>query len=506
MSSAPNPYEALLARLRDLGRLQQIEALLDWDQETYMPTRGVDVRAEQSALISGLAHDQLVASETGDLLAAAEAQGTVGDDPDAARATNLREFRRVYDRQVKLPTELVKQISATGARAKSAWAQARQDNDYPRFAPFLAKLIELKREVAQRVGAAGEPYDALMDEFEPGATVAVIEPIFAELRPRTVELLQRLQSAPRQPDPGLLTRNYPVDAQRALSLALAAELGFDFDAGRVDVSTHPFTTTIGGPTDVRFTTRYHDDFFPAGIFGTMHETGHALYEQGLPAEHVATPRGSHVSLGIHESQSRLWENQVGRGRPFWECVYPRVRQAFPAALGDVELDAFYAAINCVQPSFIRVEADELTYNLHIVLRFEIERALFTGRLEVADVPAAWNEQFQQLLGLTPPSDAQGCLQDVHWAMGIFGYFPTYALGNLYAAQFFARARQDLPQLDDHIRSGEHGPLLAWLRERIHQHGQRYRAHELVERVTGEPLSLEPFMNYVTEKFSAVYGV
>ena len=272
------------------------------------------------------------------------------------------------------------------------------------------------------------------------------------------------------------------------------------------MSTHPFTTTVGGPTDVRFTTRYQEDFLPAGMFGTLHETGHALYEQGLPREHACTPMGTHISLGIHESQSRLWENMVGRSRAFWECHYAMVQGEFGDVLGGVPLEAFYRAINTVAPSFIRVEADELTYNLHIILRFEIERALISGELSVAEVPELWNTKFKELLGTTPPTNREGCLQDVHWSMGIFGYFPTYALGNLYAAQFFAQACQDIPDLYDQIRHDNQQPLLAWLRENIHRHGQRYRAFELIERVTGKPLSLDPFITYATEKFCAVYGV
>ncbi|HNQ24484.1 MAG TPA: carboxypeptidase M32 [Phycisphaerae bacterium] len=497
-------YQQLLARTRDIGRLRGAEELLQWDQETCMPPGGLTPRAEQLALISGLAHEWLVVDEFGRLLEAARREGSTDGDP--VRTTNLREIQRLHDREVRLPTALVKDIAHTSALARHAWVEARAHSDFARFAPLLARLIELRREVAERVGFTGEPYDALLDEFEPGATVAVIAPLFAELREATIALLRRLQAAPAKPDASILTRAFPVPVQQTLSRQLAELLGFDFERGRMDVSAHPFTTSIGGGRDVRFTTRYLEDFLPSSLFGTLHEVGHALYEQGLPPEHIHTPMGWSVSLGIHESQSRTWENFVGRSRPFWEGCYPRLRGLFPSVLHDISVGNFYNAINAVRPSFIRVEADELTYNLHIVLRFELERALILGKLNVQDVPEAWNEKMRDLLGVTPPNDAQGCLQDVHWSMGGFGYFPTYTLGNLYGAQFFAQAQRDIPDLDGRIRAGNCRPLLDWLRTNIHQHGQRYRAHEIVQRVTGKPLSLEPFLEYVTEKFAAVYGL
>ncbi|MHC4697382.1 MAG: carboxypeptidase M32, partial [Planctomycetota bacterium] len=318
--------------------------------------------------------------------------------------------------------------------------------------------------------------------------------------------LKRLESSPSKPNASILTRHFPRAQQEQLSRKMAECLNFDFTAGRADLSVHPFCVTVGGAGDVRITTRYMEDFLPGALFGTIHETGHALYEQGLLSEHMFTPMGEAVSLGLHESQSRLWENFVGRSRAFWTYQYEGVQGMFPEALGNVSVDEFYRAINTVEPSFIRVEADELTYNLHIVLRFELEQALISGRLAVDDVPAAWNEKMGELLGVTPESDKEGCLQDIHWSMGIFGYFPTYALGNLYAAQFFEQARKDIPDLLDRIAENDHKPLLDWLRTNIHQHGQRYRADELIKVVTGKPLSIEPFVIYVTEKFSTVYGV
>ncbi len=494
-------YARLMDRVRDIGRFRAIEALLEWDQETYMPPGGVKARAEQIALIAGVAHERMVADETKALLEEAAAH-----DEDYVAVTNLRETRRTFDRASKVPTELVKEIAHTSAMAKEAWVKARKDSDFPTFAPLLGKMVDLKKQLADHVGYETEPYDALMDEFEPGARAADIDELFATLRDQTVALLRKIQAASDKPDAAILTRHYPQAQQEVLSRQMATALNFDFDSGRGDVTVHPFCTTIGGCDDVRITTRYLEDFLPAAMFGTMHETGHGLYEQGLPVEHRFTPMGDCISLGIHESQSRMWENMVGRSRGFWEHHYAGVQVMFPDALGDVSLDAFYRAINTVAPSFIRVEADELTYNLHIALRFEIERGIFTGKLKIEDIPAAWSEAFDRFLGVTPDNDAEGCLQDIHWSMGIFGYFPTYALGNLYAAQFFGQAEKDIPDLANRIRANDHKPLLAWLREHIHQHGMRYRAGELVEKVTGKPLSIEPFMGYVTAKFSEVYGL
>lgn len=494
-------YEQLLERFRDISRLGASLALLDWDQETYMPSGGVEGRAEQIALLSALMHEKLTSDETGALLERAEPGRS-----DAFGETNVREARRQYEREKKLPTDLVRRTAQASAVAKSAWAKARGKDDFAEFAPHLSTLIELKREAADLIGFEGERYDALMDEFEPGMTAAAIAPVFAELRTFTSDFLKSLEDAPRSPDDSILTRVYPIDVQARVSRRLAAALNFDFERGRCDESAHPFCTSIGGPGDVRITTRYLERFLSSSMFGTMHEVGHALYEQGLPREALFAPAGEAVSLGIHESQSRLWENLVGRSLAFWNHHYAALQQDFPEALGDVSLDAFYGAINAVKPSLIRVEADEVTYNLHIVLRFELERELLEGKLAVNDLPERWNESMREMLGVVPDCNANGCLQDIHWSMGAFGYFPTYALGNLYACQLFDAARAALGDLDEQISRGETQPLLNWLRENVHAHGKRYEAAELVERVTGKPLSMAPFATYVREKFGAVYGV
>jgi len=494
-------YALLMERVKDIGRLNSIAQLLDWDQEVCMPKNGVAARAQQAALIAGLAHEQLVSDSTRELLDRAP----VGE-ADPIAATNVRETRRSFDRASKVPTELVKEIARVSSLAKDSWVQARRQSEFAIFAPRLEQMVGLKKQQAECIGFTTEAYDALLDEYEPGATAAQIDVLFDELGAATASLLKRIGQAPRQPDASILTRHYPQQRQAELSRALAESMGFDFDSGRDDVSVHPFCTTIGGCGDVRITTRYQEDFFPCAIFGTMHESGHGLYEQGMRAEHCFTPMAEAISLGIHESQSRLWENMVGRSRAFWECHYKRTQDVFSAALADVSLDAFYGAINAVAPSMIRVEADEVTYNLHIVARFRIERDLLAGKIGVSDIPTVWNDTMAPLLGINPANDAEGCLQDIHWSMGALGYFPTYALGNLYAAQFFEQARKDLPDLFEHIRNGKHQPLRAWLRENIHVHGRRYGADELVRRVTGKPLSVKPFMDYITGKVSEVYGL
>jgi carboxypeptidase Taq len=497
----PDVYDALLERVKDIGRLEVIEALLDWDQETYMPKAGVEPRAETRAMVAAMKHERRTSPEMGDLL------GQLGETEsgDPVRATNIRESRRLYERAVRVPTELVKELAQTASLARETWVKGREESDFGIFASHLAKLLELKRREAEHIGYEAEPYDALMDEFEPGAKTAEVAAVFADLRQQLAPVVRAIAEAPKKPDFAILQRHYPRAGQEEMGRKFAEMMGFDFEAGRSDVSVHPFCTSMTSK-DVRFTTRYDERYLPGAIFGVMHEAGHGLYEQGLDPEHRFTPAGMFVSLGIHESQSRLWENFVGRSKPFWEGQYGWARTLFAEALGDTSLDDFYGAINTVQPSLIRVEADEVTYNLHIVLRFELERDLLNGKLETSDIPEAWNRAMAELIGVTPPNDAQGCLQDIHWSMGAFGYFPTYALGNLYAAQFFAAAGRALPDLDDRIRAGDLKPLGEWLRTNIHRPGMRHRANELCKKVTGAPLSTAPFMEYVNAKFKPIYGL
>jgi carboxypeptidase Taq len=495
-------YTDLLHSVRDGVLLESCASVLGWDERTYMPRLGSAHRAEQMALLARLSHEMLTAPVIGELLAAVESSPLV-QDPAGDAAANVREIRRNYDRAVKLPKELVEELARVTTRAQQIWQEARQANDFAAFCPWLEKVVALLRQKAQAIGYRSAPYDALLDEYEPGATTAEITQLFADLRADLVPLVSTIAQSSRRPRLDILDRDYPVEEQKQFGRAAAAAIGFDFNAGRLDVTTHPFCSGIG-PGDCRITTRYNPRHFNESFFGILHEAGHGIYEQGLPAEHYGSPLGTHASLGIHESQSRLWENQVGRSRPFWEHFFPQARQAFPAALNDVGLEDFLFAINSVQPSFIRVEADEATYNMHIILRFELEQALVRGDLKPVDVPGAWDDKFRQSFGLTPPNAATGCLQDIHWSMGGIGYFPTYTLGNLYAAQFMEQARHALGDLDCDFRAGQFQGLKGWLNEKIHRAGQRYRAGELSRRVTGKPLSHQPLMNYLRGKYAPLY--
>lgn len=492
-------YQAFIAKVRELHLATSIESILSWDQETYMPKRGGTHRAAQLAFIAGVGHRKLIDSEFSALLEKVEAEG----DEDPVVATNVRETRRIFDRKVKLPTDLVEELARTSSLARTIWVEARRTSDFRNFAPILKKLFELKRAEADHIGYTTEPYDALMDEYEPGAQAAEVAAVFDGVRNELVPIVKAIATAPRKPNSAVLKLMAPLAQQEQLCRHLAEAIGFDFDAGRIDTTTHPFCSGTC-PDDVRLTTRYDEHYLPMSLFGILHEAGHGLYEQGLDSTHTGTPMGQSVSLGIHESQSRLWENQVGRSRPFWNHQFAELQKCFPA-YAQVSLEDWYFAINKVEPSLIRVEADEVTYNLHIMLRFDLERRLLAGKLAVDDIPGAWNDGMQKLLGITPPDDAHGCLQDIHWSLGAMGYFPTYALGNLYAAQFFAAASQAIPELDVKIARANFKPLLEWLREHIHQHGQRYRAAELCEVVTGQPLSPEPYLNYLRRKFKPLYG-
>jgi carboxypeptidase Taq len=494
-------YAELIRRWKEAAMLGSCGGVLGWDERTYMPRNGSAHRAEQMALIARLCHEMTTQPKNGELLSAAEAA-----NPDEDAKANLREIRRAYDRAVKLPPDLVEELARVTTQAQQAWTDARAASDFAKFQPWLEKIVGLKRREAAAVGFREHPYDALLDEFEPGATTASIRALFAELAADLTPLVTAILASSRKPDRGILHREFPVETQKSFGRMAAESIGFQFDSGRLDVTTHPFCTGLG-PGDVRITTRYNPKHFNESFFGVLHECGHAIYEQNLPGEHFGTPLGIATSLGVHESQSRLWENQVGRGGPFWEFFFPKAQQAFPC-LADVKLNDFLFAINDVQASFIRVEADEATYNLHIILRFELEQAIVSGDLKVADVPAAWNERFGKMFGIMPPDDAKGCLQDIHWSFGGLGYFATYTLGNLYAAQFMAQARQDLggSQLDDDFRAGRFGRLKEWLTDRIHRHGQRYRARDLCRRVTGRELSHKPFMEYLKAKYGPLYGV
>jgi carboxypeptidase Taq len=497
-------YKELIERSKEVTVIASCAGVLHWDEQTYMPKGGSQHRAEQMAYLVGLAHKKSIDPKIGELLDTLEKSSLMKDE-DSDEAVNIREIRYDYDKSVKVPQELVEEITRTRTIAQAAWAEARKEVNFPKFLPHLEKTIKLQRELADHLGYEKEAYDALLDNYEPGATTESIAKIFAGFRDDLVKLVAAIKDSGRKPDIAILQRDYPVERQKLFAQSGAAAIGFDFSTGRLDITTHPFTTGLG-PDDTRITTRYNPNHLGQAFFGVLHEAGHGIYDQGLDAEHYGTPRGNSVSLGIHESQSRMWENLVGRSKPFWKHFFPRARQMFPEALGDVSFEDFYFAINDVRPSFIRVEADEVTYNLHILLRFEIEHAFLKGDLAPKDVPGVWNDKFRNYFGITPPNDAQGCLQDVHWSTGYIGYFPTYTLGNLYAAQFFAKAQGDIKDLDGQFAAGNFNELLQWLRKNIHILGKRYRAEKLVEVVTGKPLSHKPAMDYLKSKYAELYGL
>jgi len=500
----PQSTDSRLHELRELDhkihRLAAIKATLEWDQETNLPPDGVDERSEQLALLGGIIHDLQTSPFLGPLTESLS-EATLATDADRAL---VRLHRREADRASKIPKEFVERHARLVGQGQAAWASARKNSDFPAFAPYLEQLVAQAREKADLWGYNDHPYDALLDEYEPGTTAAEVKAVFDGLETGVADLLQAIGRRPQVRN-DFLSRSFPRADQERLGRKVAGDLGFDWKAGRLDVTTHPFCTTLG-PRDIRITTRYDENFFNMALYGIIHETGHALYEQGVDPRYGATILGGGTSLGIHESQSRFWENFIGRSAPFVDRYFPEFQKTYPASLGDVDAGAFYRGINLVEPSFIRVEADEVTYSLHIILRFRLEMALLEGTLQAADVPEAWNALFTKLFGITPPDNAQGCLQDVHWAMGGLGYFPTYALGNLYAAQFFATLKQALPDWEALVRRGEFGPLLTWLRTQIHRHGRVYTAGELCKRVTGQALDPSYFLTYLRTKFGAVYGL
>lgn len=504
MTIAPEKaYEELVETCREIANLGACEALLFWDERTYMPRGAAEGRSKQVALLSGMIHEKFTSPRIDELLTAIEGSDLMADKLSDV-AVVVRETRRDYDKRVKLPKKLVEEIARVTSLAQGVWGEAREKNDFSHFLPKLKEVVDLKFKQAEAYGYDKEPYDALIDDYEPNMTSDKISDVFGKLRDELVPLVKAIADSARKPNMSIINNDFPADLQEKFGKDVSGAIGYDYNTGRLDVSTHPFTTGIG-PGDVRITTRYNPKHLGQALFGTLHEAGHGMYEQGLPVEHFGTPLARSVSLGIHESQSRMWENLVGRNVPFWKHFYPKAVGTFPSLKG-VDFDDFFFAVNNVEPSFIRVEADEVTYNLHILLRFEIERDLFAGKIKAEDLADIWNQKFTDYFGITPPDYSQGCLQDIHWSAGLFGYFATYALGNLYASQFFAKAKQDIPDLEDKFGAGDFSGLLSWLRKKIHSQGRRYSAADLVQKVTGKPLSHEPMMAYLKDKFGMLYGI
>ena len=493
----------LKSRMAEVSDLKAAAALLSWDQQTCMPRAGAPARAEQIATLEKLAHGRFVTEEVGAWLegAAAETRALAYESDDASL---VRLTRRDYDKARRIPPALVEELARQTSLGMEVWVKARSQSDFSLFQGALQTLVDLQRKLADCLGYRERRYDALLDQYEPGMQSADLDRLFADLKRGLVPLVQEISRKLDSVQDEVLRQRFPIDKQTAFGLELAQEMGFDLGAGRQDESVHPFCTSFSN-RDVRITTRFDERFLPSALFGTLHETGHALYEQGVSTALERTPLSGGTSLGIHESQSRMWENLVGRSRGFWKFAYPRLQRTFPRELAGCSLEDFYRAINRVEPSLIRVEADEVTYNLHIMLRYELEVQLVDDSLPVADLPEAWNGKMRDYLGITPPNDALGVLQDVHWSHGLFGYFPTYSLGNLISVQLYDRASREVPGIPADLERGEFSPLLGWLRERVHRHGRKFMPAELVRRVTGEELRAEPFVSYLKAKYGEIYN-
>ncbi|MEM9920469.1 MAG: carboxypeptidase M32 [Bacteroidota bacterium] len=496
MSTLYDQYKTTLQKHADI---EHSIAILQWDKEVNAPTKGSDMRARQLATLSGMAHELMTDNAFGDLLQQLDEKS---DQLAFAQAKNIKGSLKEYQREKKYSTDFVMRRSRVVSNTYDAWLKAREANDYKLYKEALKQMVELKIEETEVLGYDGHPYNALIEEFEPGAKVADIDKLFTDVRQRLVAFAAQLKEA-TQVDNAFLKRHFPKSKQWDFGIHLLKNMGYDFEAGRQDISAHPFTTSFGS-RDVRVTTRIDEQDFGNMTWSCIHEGGHALYEQGLPATEYGLPSGKYISLGIHESQSRLWENNVGRSLPYWRAHYKDLQKVFPESLGDISINDFYKGINRVEPSLIRTEADEIHYHLHVLIRYEIEKAMLEGKAPLDSLDEYWNAKYKEYLGVDVPDDRRGILQDIHWAHGSIGYFPTYSLGSFYAAQFFQQAKKDIPSLLTHIEAGNNAPLLEWLGEKVFQHGRNYSAQELCERITGEALNFDYFMDYIEEKYRNIY--
>jgi len=496
-------YEELRRRLAEIADLSSAASVLIWDQRTMMPPAGAPARAEQLATLSRLAHEMLVSDEVGRLLHELT-PWAASLDPDSDEAALVRVTRRDYDKARRVPATLRAEMARAAALATPAWEEARRRSDWLLFQPHLERAVELRLRYIDCFPETEDPYDVLLDDYEPGTTTAEVREVFARLRAGLVPLVAEVTERAHAVDERPLRGRFPVEAQKRVEREILAALGFDERSFRLDETEHPFAIRVGAE-DIRLTTRHQEDSL-GSLFACLHELGHGLYEYGIDRSLERTPLARGASLGLHESQSRLWENLVGRSRPFWQRFFPLLRRSFPEQLAGVDVEGFYRAVNAVRPSLIRIHADEATYCLHVILRFELEQELIGGRLAPAEVPGAWDAKVREYLGLEVPDVAQGALQDVHWASGAFGYFPTYALGTIVAAQLWERLRADVPDLDAAMAAGELGALREWLREKVHRHGRKYLPGELLRRVTGSAIDPEPFLRYLRSKLGEIYGL
>ena len=492
-------YQDYTQHLQKIADVRYAIAVLQWDQETYMPPKGANFRAQQIATLSEISHELFTRESFKNLLQ--DLMACNGLDDEAQKNIALSWYD--YTQQQKLSGDFVRQLSEATSKSFQAWVSAKTANNFSLFEKDLAGLLELKKQEAALLGYEDHPYNALLNQYERGCTISLLDKVFTALQPGLKELLNKITACPQVED-DFLRRHFPKEKQWQFGMDIMKQLGFNFAAGRQDIAEHPFTTNFSSQ-DVRLTTRIDENDFSNMTWSCIHECGHGLYEQGLPEKAYGLPLGEFTSLSIHESQSRLWENNVGRSLDSWRFFYPQAKQYFPGSLKDISLQQFYKGINKVQPSFIRTEADELTYHFHVLIRYELEKKLLEGTLQVKDIPAYWNEQYNKLLGVSVPDDKQGCLQDVHWSHGSFGYFPTYSLGSFYAAQFFATAQKNIPDLAASITNGNYKPLLDWLRISIHAHGRKFTSEELCERISGQPLNIDYFISYATYKYKDIYA-
>jgi len=496
--------EELKLLLGEISDLHAASSVLSWDQQTYMPLGAAESRAMQLTTLATKAHELFISDKIGQLLTDIEAKA--GDlDYDSFEASLIRVTKRNYNRMKRLPPELVADLAKATSLGDIAWRKAREESDFSIFQPHLENILNLTIQKAEALGYEDRIYDALLYEFEPEMKTAQVEKLFNELKVELIPLVREISNKQDAVDDSIFNKNYDVDKQWNFGIEIIKKLGFDFKYGRQDRSTHPFTTSFS-TNDVRLTTRIFKDQFKVALFGSIHEAGHGMYEQGINKLFNRTILRDGASLGVHESQSRLWENVVGRSRGFWNFWLPYLKKYFPDQLKGIDVESFYRAINKVEPSLIRVEADEVTYNLHIFLRFEIENMMLENKVKIKELPELWNSKMEEYLGIRPDNDAEGVLQDIHWSMGGIGYFPTYSLGNMLSVLFYNHAVKDTPSIPDEIKKGNFEPLLNWMREKIHNEGAKYTPGELVKRVTGEPICTEPFLTYIKEKYTEIYNI
>jgi carboxypeptidase Taq len=501
-NTAATPLQRFRSLMTQIKQYEEILGLVYWDMRTGAPRKGIGLRSEAVGALSSETFKLSTSEEMGELLRAL-------NEPDESAKLGeidrrlVEETAKEYERNRKIPPDMHREYVVLTSQAESAWEEAKEKNDFPGFVPYLEKIIAFNRKFIELWGAKATPYDTLLDMYEPGLTTEELDRLFGELRARLVPLAERIANSPNKPDTSFLAGTFDKDAQNKFSKHILNEMGYDFEAGRLDESAHPFATGLN-KNDVRITTNYLPDDLTFALFGTIHEGGHALYEQNIREELAETTLCTGTSMGIHESQSRLWENTVGRSKAFWDRYLPDLKTYFPGQLDEVSAEEFYRGINVVEPSLIRIKADELTYNLHIMIRYEIEKMLFNEQLDPRDLPEVWNRKYEEALGVTPANDAEGVLQDVHWAGGAFGYFPSYSLGNMYAAQMMDVARRAIPDLDEQIGAGRLLPLKEWLTEQVYQYGKLQRPSEIIERVSGQPLQSSYLCDYLENKYREIY--